>query len=133
MTSVELVLGKKQLLDDTATLAESGVSADTVVLAVVSKRALKRRRKDDPDDKDPYAYDLMDADRAVMLEIPEGTTEICDGAFAHCGAVAILTIPDSVTRIGAQAFRACRSLTSLRIPGSVTEIAPVCVRRLQLT
>ena len=121
VSSVELVLGKKRLLDDTGTLAESGVSADTVVMAVVSKRSVKLRRKDDLADK--VCYDMKDPDRAFVLEIPEGTTEISDGAFAECAAVAILTIPDSVTRVGEEAFRACRSLTSLRTPDSVTEIA----------
>ena len=88
LTSVELVLGKKRLLDDTATLAESGVSADTVVMAVTSKRSVKRQRRDahDLDDKD--RYDLMDPDIAVMLEIPDGTTEISDRAFVDCAAVA---------------------------------------------
>ena len=68
---MELVLGKKRLLEDTATLAESGVSADTVVMAVVSKRSVKRQRREDLDDKDPYADDLTDPERAVILEIPD--------------------------------------------------------------
>ena len=120
VTSVELVLGKKRLLEDTATLAESGVSTDTVVMAVLGKRSVKRQRREDLDDKDPH--DLMDPDIAVMLEIPDGTTEISFQAFAGCTAVAILTIPDSVTRIGKEAFIGCRSLTNLTMPKSITEI-----------
>ena len=41
VTYVELVLGKKRLLEDTATLAESGVSTDTFSIAAVSKRSVK--------------------------------------------------------------------------------------------
>ena len=81
---------------------------------------MKRRRKDALGDE--AHYDLVDPDRGVMLEIPDGTTEISHGAFADCGGVAILTIPASVTRIGRNAFQGCSSLTNLTILESVHEI-----------
>ena len=117
---VELVQGKKRLHDDVATLAESGVSSDAGVMAVISKRLVKLRRKDDAPDDQPY--DLNDPDRPVVLEIPRGTTEVSDDAFPYCWSVVSVTIPDSVTRIGERAFSHCNSLTTLTIPESVTAI-----------
>ena len=123
VSSVELVQGKKRLLDDAATLAESEVSADAGVVAVISKRLVKRRRKGDNESGDKAPIDLNDPDRPVLLEIPDGTTEICEGAFANCASVVSVTIPASVTKIGECAFIDCQSLTSLSIPKSVTRIS----------
>ena len=124
---------------DSLTLAERGVSLDAAVLAVFSKRSVECCRGEES------PYDLHVPERAVMLNIPDGTTEIeecafvkCEslsdvtipnsvtqigtGAFAYCSSLLNLTIPESVTRIGPRAFSRCRSLTSLTLPGSVSEI-----------
>ena len=122
VSSVELVQGKKRLLDDAATLAEGEVSADAGVVAVISKRIVRRRRKDDDESGDKAQFDLNDPDRPVFLEIPDGTTEIAEAAFLDCASVVSVTIPASVTKIGDRAFINCELLTSLRIPESVTEI-----------
>lgn len=53
--------------------------------------------------------------------IPEGTTEICAGAFSYCRLKQI-AIPESVTVIGEDAFQNCRNLEEIVIPESVTEI-----------
>ncbi len=52
--------------------------------------------------------------------IPDGVTEIGEGAFGLCSGMTSVTIPDSVTRISGSAFAACSSLTSVTIPDSVT-------------
>ncbi len=49
--------------------------------------------------------------------LPASVTEIGDGAFAGCAALASLTAP-GVTTVGAHAFRGCASLASL--PDGVT-------------
>ena len=63
--------GKKRLHDDGATLAESEVSADAGVVAVISKRLVKRRRKELNASEDQAHYDLNDPDTPVLLEIPD--------------------------------------------------------------
>ena len=114
--------GTKRLQDDAATLADSEVSADAGVMAVISKRLVKRRRKDDDAPEDETHYDLNDPDRPVILEIPDGTTEISADAFAKCGSVVSVTVPDSVTKIGDGAFYGCKALEKVIIPESVTRI-----------
>ena len=115
---VELILGETPLPEDSdsLTLVESGVSPDAVVLAVFSKRSVECRRREES------SYDLDVPERAVMLKIPDGTTEIEDYAFPGCRSLASSTIPNSVTRIGKGAFADCSSLLNLTIPESVITI-----------
>ena len=54
--------------------------------------------------------------------IPDGVTNIGDGAFMNCTNLVKVTIPDSVTNIGSNAFYNCTSLESITIPDSVTSI-----------
>ena len=56
------------------------------------------------------------------INIPNGTTEINDWAFASCDNLQSVTIPNSVTNIGSNAFQYCLKLTSISIPNSVTSI-----------
>lgn len=56
------------------------------------------------------------------INIPDSVTEIHYGAFRNCGGLISINIPDSVTKIGAHAFSGCSGLTSIVIPDSVTEI-----------
>ena len=115
---VELILGETPLPEDldSLTLAESGVSPDAVVPAVFSKRSVECCREEES------SYDLRVPERAVMLNIPDGTTEIEDCAFTGCCSIASATIPNSVTRIGTGAFAYCSSLLNLTIPESVETI-----------
>ena len=59
---------------------------------------------------------------AASVVIPDGVTEIGNGAFSGCESLASVEIPPSVTGIGRLAFRGCASLSSVEIPSSVTEI-----------
>lgn len=54
--------------------------------------------------------------------IPDGVTNIGDGAFEDCGSLTNINIPNSVTNIGDSAFSGCKSLNSINIPNSVTNI-----------
>jgi hypothetical protein len=59
---------------------------------------------------------------AGSYTVPQGATNIADGAFFDCRGLTSFTIPDSVTAIGGYAFADCVKLTSLIIPDSVTSI-----------
>ena len=102
--------------EDTATLAESGVSDDAPVLAIFHEREVTcSRAKHAP-------YGLNVRERAVVLDIPDGTTEISAHAFTYCLSLASVRIPNSVTKICSAAFHGCSFLTNLTIPVSVSEI-----------
>ena len=62
MSLVELVVGEEPLRNNAATLAESGVSGDTAVLAVLRTRSVRCVRKEEA------AYSLDDVDARVVLE-----------------------------------------------------------------
>lgn len=57
-----------------------------------------------------------------MFEVPEGVTEIADGAFMDCQSLSAITLPSTLTKIGEYAFKRCESLQTITIPDSVTEI-----------
>ncbi len=54
--------------------------------------------------------------------IPNGTTEIFDGAFENNEIIASVEIPEGVKVIGKNAFRNCRYLKKVNIPSTVEEI-----------
>jgi len=72
----------------------------------------------------------MDGDKILIgytgeeteLTLPEGITEINQGAFYGNNKITSITIPDSVTSIGEWAFSWCSSLTSVTLGNSVTSI-----------
>ncbi len=49
------------------------------------------------------------------ITIPNGVTEIDNGAFSRCSGVTEVTIPNSVTSIGEPAFYYCTSLTKIEV------------------
>lgn len=56
------------------------------------------------------------------VTIPEGVTNIGDGAFCCCVGLKSVIIPSSVMSIGNWAFKGCCGLTDVTIPSSVTSI-----------
>ena len=54
--------------------------------------------------------------------IPDGVTEIGEGAFANCGNLERIVIPASVTKIGKGAFQDCWSLQEVIIEGVLDSI-----------
>ena len=54
--------------------------------------------------------------------IPEGVTEIGDGAFRGCTTLTSVAIPESVMEIGGWAFYGCTGLVRISIPHSVEMI-----------
>lgn len=54
--------------------------------------------------------------------IPDGATDVGEGAFKNCVGLQSVVIPDSVTTIGTRAFIRCENLQSIEIPDSVTLI-----------
>lgn len=58
----------------------------------------------------------------TSLTVPEGVTQIDNGAFGGCKALTSVKLPDSLTRIGNFAFDKCPALKSISFPESITEI-----------
>lgn len=56
------------------------------------------------------------------LVIPNGISQIRNGAFYGCLSLKSVTIPDSVTTIGHSAFENCTNLVRITIPDTVTSI-----------
>lgn len=69
----------------------------------------------------PFAFYGFKAMRAV--EIPEGVTQIGYQAFYNCAGLNAALLPKTLQTIGQEAFRYCSRLTSLTLPGSMTQIA----------
>ena len=57
-----------------------------------------------------------------ILIIPEGVTEIADGAFAFCEELLEVRLPDSIKRIGSSAFQECVNLERINLPNGIKEI-----------
>ena len=51
--------------------------------------------------------------------VPEGVTEIANGAFYGCGALKKISLPQTLVKIGKKAFENCRELVEITIPQSV--------------
>ena len=56
------------------------------------------------------------------MEIPEGVTNIGDGAFYNCSNLASITIPEGIECIDECTFENCAKLTAITIPKGVTRI-----------
>ena len=65
---------------------------------------------------------MSDVKRDKCEIIPDGTTEITDGAYMSDNDLASVVIPNSVIKIGAEAFSGCTNLVRVTIPDSVKEI-----------
>ena len=58
----------------------------------------------------------------LAVSVPEGVTEIGDGAFSNFRNLRGVVLPDSVERIGSKAFQNCESLKSLTLPTDLREL-----------
>lgn len=67
----------------------------------------------------------------TKVKIPDGVTEIGEGAFAYCRRLTAVTIPASVKSIGRDAFTWCRGLTGITIPDGVTKIGDHAFKNCQ--
>ena len=77
-----------------------------------------------PLDAEAFAELNEDARLSVLaVSVPEGVTEIGDGAFSNFRNLQGVVLPDSVERIGAKAFQNCESLSSLTLPTALRELA----------
>ena len=54
--------------------------------------------------------------------VPDGVTDIGEGAFRGCKALSKITMPDTVTEIGRNAFYDCCMLEQFKIPENIKEI-----------
>ncbi len=70
---------------------------------------------------DPKLKTLIERTHNVPYEIPDGITQIGNGAFYLCRFNKVV-IPNSVTKIGLTAFRDSQQLTECVLPDSITEI-----------
>lgn len=74
---------------------------------------------------------------AGEVTIPEGVTEIADGAFFALKNITRVILPQSLKRIGERAFAYCISLEEITVPDGVTEICDYafshCLRLRSIT
>jgi len=56
--------------------------------------------------------------------IPNGVTNLNDGAFGNCNNLTAITIPSSVSKIHEYVFMDCNNLVDISIPNSVIDITP---------
>ena len=70
---------------------------------------------------DPRLKTIIERSFNVPFEIPNGITEIGNGAFYLCRFNKVV-IPNSVTKIGHTAFKDSQQLTECVLPDSITEI-----------
>jgi hypothetical protein len=56
----------------------------------------------------------------TSITIPEGVTDIHEGAFSDCKNLTSVTLPRSLQRVGSSAFRDCTSLVNVTIPSGHT-------------
>ena len=113
---LDLLLGEQPLLDDSATIAESGLSIDKAVMAIFKQRCVECVQQGGT----PIQLNVKD--RPVVLIVPDGTTEVPPAAFQGCTSIVCAIVPDSVTSIEGNAFFGCSSLTGLTIPDSVRSV-----------
>lgn len=86
-----------------------------------------------PAGKSESSFDVPDSVRGIIMgafgcctlksvKIPNGVTDIGDGAFRNCGGFETVALPEGINKIGAGTFFGCDNLETVVIPDSVTEI-----------
>lgn len=66
--------------------------------------------------------------REKSLEIPEGVTEIGDGAFAGCDFLEEIRFPRSLQVVGERAFENCTALREVNLPYGVCSVGHYAFR-----
>ena len=74
-------------------------------------------------DKNRTKVILCPEGRTASVVIPDGVTQIEDGAFSNCNSLTSIIMSNSVTEIGSFAFSGCGNLKNVAIPDSVTTIS----------
>ena len=70
-----------------------------------------------------YNYTLyINNELAKELIIPEGITEIPNGAFNSCSGIQQVILPEGLTSIGYNAFWGCSALSTVTLPDSLTYV-----------
>ena len=67
------------------------------------------------------AYSFYNCQELLSVSIPNGVTQISDGAFGLSGIKSI-DIPESVTNIGQGAFQTCKYLERISLPRKIEDI-----------
>ena len=84
------------------------------------------------------ALDLFDIEEGILkrysgtdheVQIPDGVTEIGDGAFKGLAWLIKVSMPASVKRIGAHAFKGCRKLKEVVLSENLEEIGDYAFHR----
>lgn len=60
----------------------------------------------------------------TFYSIPNGVTNVADGAFALCSVLGKIAVPAGLTGIGQGSFLGCYDLTNLALPPSFSSIGP---------
>ncbi len=109
---------------DTVTLPKDINGSDYIIYRFIGAKNIivpeGRKRIDDYAfyfDGSRYGYNCTATIESIAL--PDGLTEIGEGAFHSLKLLKTINIPDTVTRIGDHAFFDCRSLEEIVIPSSV--------------
>ena len=71
-------------------------------------------------------YDLIDKNGAAV--IPDGSMEIPENVYSHCGTLKSVILPNSVRVIGRHAFDSCGSLESAVLPDGLVEVGDYAFR-----
>lgn len=67
-----------------------------------------------------FAQNLyVNGELVTDLVIPEGITEISDGAFKKCAAIKSVKLPESIKKIGLSAFYGCKELETVTFADNV--------------
>ena len=100
------------------TIAESGISADTVVYVFYSINRFNYVHKSEAGEAG------CEMEYLRVVDIPDTVTEVEAFAFEDCWELVSVTIPDCANMIDWAAFRNCCSLKSIRVSHSLTSIGP---------
>ena len=108
-----------------ASLAFAEGNSDSATLAFqIDDHGIMTLEGTGPLNAETFAELKEDARLSVLaVSVPEGVTEIGDGAFSNFRNLRGVVLPDSVERIGSKAFQNCESLSSLTLPTALRELA----------